>query len=114
MQPMTAQYGDSVESAIARMIDKRVHRLWIVDGGNKPVGIVSMSDILKLVRKYNDSSDASTPQRYVTALRVHSVLTSCCSDARATLLVSIYAIDGRAVGVSDAHKVAESFRLFEN
>jgi signal-transduction protein with cAMP-binding, CBS, and nucleotidyltransferase domain len=41
---------------INRLIEKQVHRLWIVDDHCKPVGVVSMTDICKLIRDHVDAS----------------------------------------------------------
>jgi len=85
MNPVTAAYSDTLEDILIRMIDRHVHRLWIVDDKGQPVGIVSMSDVLKLVRKFVESGDATNGN----------------SDVNVTSVASIYAIDGRAVGVQN-------------
>jgi len=36
----------SLEDTIKRVVGHRIHRLWVLDNDNKPVGIVSLTDIL--------------------------------------------------------------------
>jgi predicted transcriptional regulator len=37
--------------------EKKIHRFWIVDENEKPVGIISKTDIIKFMRDYNINSN---------------------------------------------------------
>jgi len=44
-----ATENDTLQRSVSRLVLLRAHRLWIVDSAHKPVGMVSLTDILKLV-----------------------------------------------------------------
>jgi len=46
-KPVTATKTDSLRTVMQRMLEHRVHRVWIVDAENKVVGVITMSDIIK-------------------------------------------------------------------
>jgi CBS domain-containing protein len=48
--PVTARPDESLSAIAARMIDARVHRIIIVDPENRPIGIVTSLDMLKVFR----------------------------------------------------------------
>jgi 5'-AMP-activated protein kinase regulatory gamma subunit len=41
--------SDTVAAALGVIVSRRVHRAWIVDEYERPVGVVTMTDVLKLV-----------------------------------------------------------------
>jgi CBS domain-containing protein len=45
--PLTCQKSDTLADVIDKLLDSRVHRLWVVED-NKPVGCVSLGDIIKV------------------------------------------------------------------
>ncbi len=47
---VTAKPTDTVASLAAAMVSRRVHRVIVVDAGNKPVGVVTTLDLLKTYR----------------------------------------------------------------
>lgn len=40
--------GDAVAAVLARMVARRVHRLYIVDSEGKPLGLVTLTDVLRV------------------------------------------------------------------
>eukprot|EP01108_Squamamoeba_japonica_P010230 TRINITY_DN9894_c0_g1_i1.p2 TRINITY_DN9894_c0_g1~~TRINITY_DN9894_c0_g1_i1.p2 ORF type:complete len:465 (-),score=238.11 TRINITY_DN9894_c0_g1_i1:71-1399(-) len=50
LEPITCTRSTTLLDATAIMVDKQVHRLWVVDGDNKPIGVYSMTDLFKVVR----------------------------------------------------------------
>lgn len=57
--PVTAQRSETLVTTITRMIDRQVHRLWIVDKNDKPVGVVSMTDMCKVIRDYTEAGSST-------------------------------------------------------
>ena len=48
--PVTARPDESLPVVAARMIDAHIHRIIVVDPDNRPVGIVTSMDMLKVFR----------------------------------------------------------------
>ena len=46
-----AKPTDSLSTVIARMATSRIHRIFVVDDGGKPVGVVSLTDVLSVLVK---------------------------------------------------------------
>jgi len=44
--PVVCEPSISIKEVVALMINEKVHRVWLVDDDNKPVGVVSMTDII--------------------------------------------------------------------
>jgi len=44
-KPVVCSYRDNLKKAVDSIVNEKVHRVWIVDGNLKPVGVVSMTDI---------------------------------------------------------------------
>jgi CBS domain-containing protein len=55
--PVTAAIDTPLPELAQRMIDAHVHRVIVVDRGNRPVGIVSSTDVLAAVARTAASSD---------------------------------------------------------
>lgn len=47
--PITCVEDDSLSTLLSRMVQHRLHRIYIVDGKVSPVGVVTMTDILRLL-----------------------------------------------------------------
>jgi len=41
----------SVEEVINSLIEKATHRLWVVDSGGFPVGVICLTDVCALLKK---------------------------------------------------------------
>lgn len=54
--PVTARRNEMLIDVIDRLVEKRIHRLWIVDEHSRPIGVVSMTDICKLICVYVDAT----------------------------------------------------------
>jgi len=52
MQPVCCRRDTTFEVAIKEMISSGVHRLWVVNDDYHPIGVVSMTDILRCVANY--------------------------------------------------------------
>jgi CBS domain-containing protein len=48
LHPLTLTKDSHIDDAIFKMVATRVHRLWVVDGQHKPVGVVSLTDLMKV------------------------------------------------------------------
>jgi CBS domain-containing protein len=46
--PITITLNDTLEIAMFRLVDQCVHRLWVVDDNKKPIGCVSLTDIIRI------------------------------------------------------------------
>jgi hypothetical protein len=68
----------------------QVHRLYIVDNANNPVGVVTMSDICKLIHDHVEPGAASSV---------------CAVVVRGPVTATLCAFDGSVLGVSDDDKV---------
>jgi len=49
MNPLFCKLSDSLKSVVHKLSQRHVHRLWIVDDDLTPVGVVSITDIMKLL-----------------------------------------------------------------
>lgn len=47
--PVTVHLGETVEQAARSMLDKHIHRLVVVDDAGAPIGVVTTSDLLRVV-----------------------------------------------------------------
>lgn len=50
--PVLCHPEDSIRSAVSKMIEKRIHRVWVSDdvrGSRRGVGVVSMTDVMRVV-----------------------------------------------------------------
>jgi CBS-domain-containing membrane protein len=51
-KPITIdEFENNIVSAISRMLLSRTHRLWVVDDFKKPYGVISMSDIFRILAR---------------------------------------------------------------
>jgi CBS-domain-containing membrane protein len=51
LSPVTCKAEDTFESVLAKLATG-VHRVWVVDEKNRPISVVSMSDIFKVARDF--------------------------------------------------------------
>jgi CBS domain-containing protein len=47
--PVTVHLGATVEEAARNMLEKHIHRLVVVDDAGAPIGVVTTSDLLRIV-----------------------------------------------------------------
>jgi len=47
LHPLTVTKQTTFEDCIFKMVATRVHRLWVVDPENKPIGVISISDFMR-------------------------------------------------------------------
>jgi CBS domain-containing protein len=47
--PVVCQTSDSVESVLLRLVVHKVHRVYIVDLGMKPLGVISLTDLMQFL-----------------------------------------------------------------
>lgn len=50
-EPVVAKKGTTMETIVRNILTSGVHRVWLVDDGNKPIGVVSLSDIISRLYK---------------------------------------------------------------
>lgn len=53
LQPVTCSRQVTLVEALTTMIEKQVHRIWIVDSEHKPVGVFTFTDLFKLLRDHH-------------------------------------------------------------
>jgi CBS-domain-containing membrane protein len=41
--------GDTIETVIAKMVEKNVHHVWVMGEGNKPMGSIDATDIIAFI-----------------------------------------------------------------
>jgi len=49
LHPATISSSDTLEYALLKIAASRVHRLWVVDDNFKPIGMLSIADLLRVV-----------------------------------------------------------------
>ncbi len=49
--PLVCRENDQVETVILRLAVLGIHQMWVVDANKKPIGYVSLSDIVQLVKR---------------------------------------------------------------
>ncbi len=47
--PVTVHLGATIEHAARLMLERHIHRLVVVDDGGSPIGVVTTSDLLRVV-----------------------------------------------------------------
>ena len=47
LSPVVVQEGDSVGMAIQLLAESRLHHIYIVDGARRPVGVLSLIDVVR-------------------------------------------------------------------
>jgi CBS domain-containing protein len=58
--PMTCKLSTTVETIVTKMVLFRMHRVWIVDNKDVPIGVISLTDIMQLLSKAVED-DAEQP-----------------------------------------------------
>ena len=49
LQRQNSSYCSGTLQILDKLVENHLHRLYIVDGANKPVGVVTLTDILRVV-----------------------------------------------------------------
>ena len=49
LQRQNSRYRSGPPQILDKLVENHLHRLYIVDGANKPVGVVTLTDILRVV-----------------------------------------------------------------
>ena len=47
--PVVCQYGEVLSSVIKKIGSNHVHRIYVVDNEGKPIGVISTTDIMKII-----------------------------------------------------------------
>jgi len=47
--PVTLSRNDTLKEVMEKIIMGKVHRVWIVDANNRPIGVVTLSDVIRIV-----------------------------------------------------------------
>jgi CBS domain-containing protein len=50
--PVTSYASEKLYDVVLKMITAKVHRVWVVDAAYKPIGIVTISDILSKMHSF--------------------------------------------------------------
>jgi len=51
-QSISATVDETLTSVVDKLLIYRIHRIWVVDGKGKPIGVVSLTDVIKLFSVY--------------------------------------------------------------
>jgi CBS domain-containing protein len=62
-QVVTVEQGDSLRQAARRMVERRIHRVFVVNSDNEPLGVVSTRDLMLAVR---DQKGSSTVEEFMS------------------------------------------------
>mmetsp|Transcript_5269 Transcript_5269/g.7394 ORF Transcript_5269/g.7394 Transcript_5269/m.7394 type:complete len:337 (-) Transcript_5269:43-1053(-) len=52
LHPVTVTEWSTFEEVVLKLAATRVHRLWIVDDDNKPIGVISLGDVFRVFLPY--------------------------------------------------------------
>jgi CBS-domain-containing membrane protein len=55
--PLTVTPQNTLEDVITILLEKRVHRVWIVDESRKPTGVITMTDVLMFAFKQSSKKE---------------------------------------------------------
>lgn len=58
---VTCKKSSTLESVLSKLANNNVHRLWMVDDNNCPIGVVSLTDVMKLFANREESSPLTKP-----------------------------------------------------
>jgi len=69
--PITCTIDSTFQSVIMSMVTNKIHRIWVVDGDMKPVGVVSIGDLFKVFLPWAfpqsiPSTDTYTPVVHIS------------------------------------------------
>lgn len=53
VNPVSAAKQCTLRTIMSKMLQQRVHRVWICDGDHKPIGLVSMTDVIRVASHDN-------------------------------------------------------------
>lgn len=63
LRPKTARRDEKLVDVVSRLVEQQIHRAWIVDKDNKPVGVISMTDICKIIRDHTEAAETGATTR---------------------------------------------------
>eukprot|EP01104_Vermistella_antarctica_P020542 TRINITY_DN8828_c0_g1_i1.p1 TRINITY_DN8828_c0_g1~~TRINITY_DN8828_c0_g1_i1.p1 ORF type:complete len:310 (-),score=90.32 TRINITY_DN8828_c0_g1_i1:65-961(-) len=49
LTPITCGYSSTFSEVVTSLVDHRMHRMWVVDQNNHPIGVVSLTDVFRVV-----------------------------------------------------------------
>jgi len=52
VSPITCQPEDKLRDVVKKTLENNVHRVWITDKQRKPVGVVTLTDVIRQLRKF--------------------------------------------------------------
>lgn len=58
---VTCKKSSTLESVLSKLANNNVHRLWMVDDQNCPIGVVTLTDVMKLFANREESSPLMQP-----------------------------------------------------
>lgn len=53
LMPLTTHASNTFREVVKELVASHVHRVWIVDGEGRPTGVVSLTDVMKVVHDFN-------------------------------------------------------------
>jgi len=62
---ITCKKDSTLESVLSKLANNRVHRLWMVDDQNGPIGVVTLTDIMKLFSNREESNPGTLSSGWV-------------------------------------------------
>lgn len=52
-EPIVCKPNDSTKSVLVKALASKIHRVWVVDEENRPLGVVSFSDIISKASSFD-------------------------------------------------------------
>ncbi len=52
LHPVTVTEWSTFEDVVLKLAATRVHRVWVVDDDNKPIGVISLGDVFRVFLPY--------------------------------------------------------------
>jgi len=62
---ITCKKDSTLESVLSKLANNRVHRLWMVDDQNCPIGVVTLTDIMRLFSNREESNPGTLSSAWV-------------------------------------------------
>jgi CBS domain-containing protein len=92
LTPIASKRSDTLATVVTLMLEKRIHRVWVVDAADKPIGVVAMTDVFKVVRDHVEESIGGANEH----------------DARASYGSTIKTFHGQAIANDGGHVTLRS------
>ena len=87
LTPLTATPTTTLSDAVQKMVDAKVHRLWVVNEANEPVGVASLTDVFKVVRDHDDGG--APAKEHDRSFVVHKTYTTNVRAASGGLVLAV-------------------------